>query len=65
VTETAPSCEPDNTGMTKPCRVRRPPKLPKYVLPNRDNLDGRTHAAKAFDKLYGEIAQDLGGELRS
>ena len=56
-----PTCEVDAAEAARE-RRRRTRKLPKYVLPNRDNLDGRTHAAKAFDKLYGEIAQDLGGE---
>jgi hypothetical protein len=49
--------------MAKRRRVRKPPKLPKYILPNRDNLDGRTHAARAFDKLYAAISSDLGGDL--
>jgi hypothetical protein len=61
--ETTPTCEPDASGTTKRRRERKPPKLPKYVLPNRDNLDGRTHAAKAFEKLYGDIHADLGNDL--
>jgi hypothetical protein len=62
--ETTPNCEPDASGVAKRRRrERKPPKLPKYVLPNRDNLDGRTHAAKAFDRLYAAISSDLGGDL--
>jgi len=61
--ETTPACESDASGMEKRRRVRKPPKLPKYILPNRDNLDGRTHAARAFDKLYAAISSDLGNDL--
>jgi hypothetical protein len=60
--EGTPACEPDAAEAARE-RRRRIRKLPKYVLPNRDNLDGRTHAAKAFDKLYADISSDLGGDL--
>jgi hypothetical protein len=61
--ETTPTCEPDASSVAKRRRERKPPKLPKYILPNRDNLDGRTHAAKAFEKLYAAISSDLGNDL--
>jgi hypothetical protein len=60
--QSTPTCEPDAAGLAKRRRERRPPKLPKYILPTRANLDGRTAAAKLFEKLAGEIAADLGGE---
>jgi hypothetical protein len=58
VSESTLALDPDDAGTAK--RKRR---LPKYTLPNRDDLDGRTFAAKAFDKLYSDIASDLGGDL--
>jgi hypothetical protein len=61
--EITPTCDADASGTTKRRRERKPPRLPKYVLPNRDNLDGRTHAAKAFERLYGDISSDLGNDL--
>lgn len=63
--EGAPTCEPEASGLPKRKRATTVAgrKLPKYILPNRDNLDGRTHAAKAFDKLYSAISSDLGGDL--
>jgi hypothetical protein len=60
--ESIPTCEPDAAEAAREKR-RRTRKLPKYILPNRDNLDGRTHAARAFDKLYAAISSDLGGDL--
>jgi hypothetical protein len=35
----------------------------KYQIPTRDDLDGRTNAARVFDRLYSEISSDLGGDL--
>jgi hypothetical protein len=42
-------------------KLRR--KLPKYILPNRVHLDGRTAAAKEFDRLYAAVSSDLGNDL--
>jgi hypothetical protein len=45
--------------------VARPPvtpkALPKAKLLTRDRLDGRTQAARLFDRLVTEIESDLGG----
>ena len=35
----------------------------KPQLLTRAELDGRTNAAKAFDRLYSQISSDLGGDL--
>jgi hypothetical protein len=50
-------CAPDAPPVRKR-RVRKPPQ-PKPLT--RDQLDGRTAAAKLFDRLIGEIEVDLGG----
>jgi hypothetical protein len=47
-----------NTTMKIPRRVRR---TVKPVLLTRDQLDGRTITAKAFDALVRDIEADLGG----
>ena len=60
--ESTVSCDPDVAEAVREKR-RRTRKLPKYIMPNRDNLDGRTYAAKQFDKLYSDISSDLGGDL--
>jgi hypothetical protein len=44
--------------------VRSPkthPRKAKQPLLTRDQLDGRTNAAKAFDSLVREVESDLGG----
>jgi hypothetical protein len=49
----------------RPTRVRRRDRSngdrPRPQLLTRAELDGRTNAAKAFDRLVGEIVADLGG----
>jgi hypothetical protein len=42
-------------------RRRKNPPKPKMLT--RKDLDNRTSAAKAFDKLYSAIASDLGNDL--
>jgi hypothetical protein len=42
-------------------RSRKPHRATRPQLLNRDQLDGRTNAAKAFDAIAEGIAQDLGG----
>lgn len=44
-------------------RKRRHKNPPKPKLLTRNELDGRTNAAKAFDRLYSQISSDLGGDL--
>ena len=36
---------------------------PKYQIPSRVHLDGRTAAAKEFDRLYAAVSSDLGNDL--
>jgi hypothetical protein len=45
----------DSPRKQRPHRTARPQRL------TRDQLDGRTNAAKMFDRLVGEIEVDLGG----
>jgi hypothetical protein len=42
-------------------RKRKNPPRPKMLT--RNDLDNRTTAAKAFDRLYAAISSDLGGDL--
>jgi hypothetical protein len=43
-------------GTSAPARKRKNIKRrTKYQLPTRDNLDGRTNAAKAFDRLFSAM----------
>jgi hypothetical protein len=60
VTDVAPTCQPN---ATKVRRERKPPKRPKYQIPSRVHLDGRTTAAKEFDRLYVAVSSDLGNDL--
>ena len=41
--------------------ARRPHRATRVQLMTRAQLDGRTGAAKTFDRLAGEIASDIGG----
>lgn len=43
-------------------RGRRPHTQTKPKPFTRDDLDGRTHAAQLYDRLYANIAADAGGE---
>lgn len=54
----ATSCQAD--GVAK----RRKRYQPKPQLLTRDALDGRTNAAKVFDRLVADIEADLGGHDR-
>jgi hypothetical protein len=44
-------------------RMRKRKNPPKPKLLTRNDLDNRTTAAKAFDRLYADISSDLGGDL--
>ena len=44
-------------------RKRRRKNPPKPKLLTRNDLDNRTTAAKAFDRLYSAISSDLDGDL--
>jgi|SRR2546430_1497537 hypothetical protein len=48
------------TSPEKPAR-RRPHRAARPQLLTRDQLDGRTNAAKVFDRLVVDIEADLGG----
>ena len=51
-----PACLPESLAMR-----RRQHKATRPQLLTRAQLDGRTSAAKAFDKLVADIEADLGG----
>jgi hypothetical protein len=51
-------CLPE--AASKPAR-RRSKRATRPQLLTRDQLDGRTNAAKAFDQLVADIEADLGG----
>jgi hypothetical protein len=55
------ACLPE--ALSKPTR-RRSKKPTRPQLLTRDQLDGRTNAAKAFDQLVADIEADLGGHDR-
>jgi hypothetical protein len=50
-------------AVSKPIR-RRSKRATRPQLLTRDQLDGRTNAAKAFDRLVADIESDLGGSDR-
>jgi hypothetical protein len=54
----APACPADGPV---PPRRRPPHRRTRPQLLTRAELDGRTNAAKAFDRLVSEIEADLGG----
>jgi hypothetical protein len=56
--ESTPSCRA-KSPQSPP--ARRPHRPTQPVLLTRSQLDGRTGAAKTFDRLANEIASDLGG----
>jgi hypothetical protein len=51
-----PACSPESLA-----KRRRQHKATRLQLLTRAQLDGRTSAAKAFDKLVADIEADLGG----
>jgi hypothetical protein len=55
------SWAPDAPRKRRPRRDKRRQTKPQLLT--RADLDGRTNAAKAFDRLYSEISSDLGNEL--
>jgi hypothetical protein len=59
--ETSLSSAPDAPRKRRPRRDKRRQTKPQLLT--RADLDGRTNAAKAFDRLYSEISSDLGNEL--
>ena len=61
--ESAQTCHPDAPETAQERHHKRRHKRPKYIIPSRDDLDGRTYAAKVFDKLYADISTDLGNDL--
>jgi hypothetical protein len=52
-----PSTKPRSARSRVPYR-RRPAKIP---IISRVQVDGRTYAAKVFDKIAGDVTADLGG----
>lgn len=56
--QSSSDCLPES--LTKPVR-RRSHKATRPQLLTRSELDGRTNAAKLFDKLVVDIENDLGG----
>jgi hypothetical protein len=50
----------DLLGLDKPVRRRRH-RAVKHQLVSRDSLDGRSTAAKQFDRLVAAVEADLGG----
>jgi hypothetical protein len=57
------ACLPDASA--KPVKRRRlDKKRTRPQLLTRDQLDGRTNAAKVFDRLVADIESDLGGSDR-
>jgi hypothetical protein len=50
-------------AVSKPIR-RRSKRATRPQLLTRDQLDGRTNAAKVFDRLVADIESDLGGSDR-
>jgi hypothetical protein len=55
--ESTPSCRAKSPQSPPP---RRPHRATRPQLMTRVQLDGRTGAAKVFDRLAGEIVSDLG-----
>jgi hypothetical protein len=53
------ACLPDASA--KPVKRRRDKKRTRPQLLTRDQLDGRTNAAKVFDRLVADIEADMGG----
>jgi hypothetical protein len=61
--EATSSCEPDAPETARERHRRNRHNRPKYQIPSRVHLDGRTAAAKEFDRLYNAVATDLGNDL--
>jgi hypothetical protein len=59
--EALPSWSPSEPPKRRKRRDKR--RRTKPQLLTRADLDNRTCAAKAFDKLYADISSDLGGDL--
>jgi hypothetical protein len=55
------SSSPDTPFKRRKRADRRRQTKPQLLT--RAELDGRTNAAKAFDRLYSAISSDLGGDL--
>src|SRR5262249_132028 len=60
-TQLPTGCQPES--LAKPAH-RRSHKATQPELLTRRELDGRTSAAKAFDRLVADIESDLGGSDR-
>jgi len=60
-TQLPTGCQPES--LAKPAR-RRSHKATEPQLPTSRELDGRTRAAKAFDRLVADIESNLGGLQR-
>ena len=56
VAQSAPACRPEDVE-----KRRRLHKTTRPQLLTRDALDGRTSAAKIFDRIVADIHADLGG----
>jgi hypothetical protein len=53
-----------NRSADSPPKARRRHRAAQPQLLTRDRLDGRTNAAKVFDRLVADIEADLGGHDR-
>jgi hypothetical protein len=51
----------ESVAGTRQTRRHKPRNTTRPQLLTRDQLDGRTNAAKMFDRLVAEIESDLGG----
>src|SRR5947199_7232263 len=59
-----PEKAPDQPSDARPVRIRRTHRATRPQLLTRDQLDGRTNAARMFDRMASSIADDLGGPGR-
>jgi hypothetical protein len=61
--ESTPNCEPATPETARERNRRNRHNRPKYQIPSRIHLDGRTAAAKEFDRIYAAVSTDLGNDL--
>ena len=60
-TRLAPNCQDNTAGKSTKPRSTYAKRRPRPQLLTRDELDGRTNAAKYFDRLVSDIEADLAG----
>jgi hypothetical protein len=58
-----PTCDHVAPETAKERHRRNRHNRPKYQIPSRVHLDGRTAAAKEFDRIYAAVSTDLGNDL--